>query len=167
MPFVTAKEAFQDTSGIEVKSSSPDWICLQIAAELRLKLPVINFFRSHLLSDLSQELCERLCVAIDELLANAMEHGCKPAGQSAVELTYIRTNRSILLQLRDAGAGFSWKSLNHAAVSNPAEDPLRHVELRSQMGLRPGGFGILLIRQVADELIYNEYGNEVLFVKYL
>ena len=52
-------------------------------------------------------------------------------------------------------------------ISNPSEEPLRHVGLRSEMGLRPGGFGILLIRQIADELIYNEHGNEVLFVKYL
>ena len=167
MKFVSAKDAFAGTSGIEVQSSSPDWSCLQIAADFSLKLPVINFFRTHLLNDLSSELCERMCVAIDELLANAMEHGCRAGQQVGVELTYIRTIRSILLQLRDAGTGFSWNSLNHAAVNNPVEDPLRHVELRSKMGLRPGGFGILLIRQIADELIYNEFGNEVLFVKYL
>ena len=167
MGLVTAREAFQGTLGIEVHSSSPDWIRLQIAADFSLKLQVVNFFRSHLLPDFAHELCEQLCVAIDELLANAMEHGCKAAALTAVELTYIRTNRSILFQLRAAGSGFSWKALNHAAVSNPSEEPLRHVGLRSEMGLRPGGFGILLIRQIADELIYNEHGNEVLFVKYL
>lgn len=167
MSFISAKSAFQDVGGISVESSSPDWIRLQIAPDFTLKLTVVSFFRTHLLSGLSTELCEQLCVAIDELLANALEHGCKAAVQSGVELTYIRTSRSILLQLRDAGAGFSWNSLSHAAINNPVEDPLRHIEYRSKMGLRPGGFGILLIRQIADELIYNEYGNEVLFVKYL
>jgi anti-sigma regulatory factor (Ser/Thr protein kinase) len=33
--------------------------------------------------------------------------------------------------------------------------------------MRPGGFGIMLVRQIADELIYNEAGNEVILVKYL
>jgi hypothetical protein len=33
--------------------------------------------------------------------------------------------------------------------------------------LRPGGFGILMTRQLVDELIYNESGNEVLLLKWL
>jgi hypothetical protein len=33
--------------------------------------------------------------------------------------------------------------------------------------VRPGGFGILLTRNLVDELIYSEKGNEVLFIKYL
>jgi anti-sigma regulatory factor (Ser/Thr protein kinase) len=35
------------------------------------------------------------------------------------------------------------------------------------MGMRPGGFGILLVKQIADELIYSERGNEVVLVKFL
>jgi anti-sigma regulatory factor (Ser/Thr protein kinase) len=35
------------------------------------------------------------------------------------------------------------------------------------MGLRPGGFGLVLIHAIADELLYNEQQNEVVFVKYL
>jgi hypothetical protein len=35
------------------------------------------------------------------------------------------------------------------------------------MGLRPGGFGILLTRKFADDLIYSEKGNEVILIKYL
>jgi anti-sigma regulatory factor (Ser/Thr protein kinase) len=33
--------------------------------------------------------------------------------------------------------------------------------------MRPGGFGMLIVRQIVDELVYNERGNEVLMVKYL
>ena len=36
-----------------------------------------------------------------------------------------------------------------------------------EKSLRPGGFGLVLIRAIADELIYNERRNEVVFVKYL
>jgi anti-sigma regulatory factor (Ser/Thr protein kinase) len=39
--------------------------------------------------------------------------------------------------------------------------------LAEQVGLRPGGYGVLLARQLVDELLYNEKGNEVLLVKYL
>lgn len=33
--------------------------------------------------------------------------------------------------------------------------------------MRPGGFGILIAKQVVDELVYNGPGNEVIMVKYL
>jgi anti-sigma regulatory factor (Ser/Thr protein kinase) len=35
------------------------------------------------------------------------------------------------------------------------------------MGLWPGGFGILVAKQLVDELFYNERGNEVLLIKRL
>jgi len=118
-------------------------------------------------TELAPELCEQLAIAMDELLSNAIEHGCKTVPQSGVELTYIRTSKVILFQTRDAGPDFSMSRVPHAAVSNPPEDPLRHTRLRVRKGLRPGGFGIMLVRQIADELIYNENGNEAVLIKYL
>jgi len=47
------------------------------------------------------------------------------------------------------------------------EARIAHLERRAQMGLRPGGFGILVTRQIVDEMFYNERGNEVLLVKRL
>ena len=47
------------------------------------------------------------------------------------------------------------------------DEPARHLEIRAEQGVRPGGFGILLTRNLVDELIYSEKGNEVLFIKYL
>jgi hypothetical protein len=41
------------------------------------------------------------------------------------------------------------------------------MQVREQKGLRPGGFGLLMVRAKVDELIYNEKQNEVMFVKYL
>ena len=32
--------------------------------------------------------------------------------------------------------------------------------------MRPGGFGILLVRNLVDELVYNERGNEVILIEY-
>ena len=43
----------------------------------------------------------------------------------------------------------------------------RDVSVREEKGLRPGGFGLLMVRAQVDELLYNEKQNEVVFVKYL
>ena len=58
-------------------------------------------------------------------------------------------------------------TLDHAAINNPNDNPVRHAAVREEKGLRGGGFGILLVSQLVDELVYNERHNEVQFVKYL
>jgi anti-sigma regulatory factor (Ser/Thr protein kinase) len=164
---LSARDVFSGSADVQVRSSSPGWICLNIAPDLALKDRVVGFLRSQMESELAPELCEQLAIAMDELLSNAIEHGCKTAPQCGVELTYIRTSKVILFQTRDAGPGFSMSRVPHAAVNNPPEDPLRHTRFRVRKGLRPGGFGIMLVRQIADELIYNENGNEAVLIKYL
>jgi len=52
-------------------------------------------------------------------------------------------------------------------LTNPLEDPFRHMEEREARGMRPGGFGILMAKKLVDDLYYNEQGNEVMMIKYL
>jgi hypothetical protein len=73
----------------------------------------------------------------------------------------------VLYRITDPGTGFRFEGLQHAATTNPPEDPCKHLEVRAAKGIRPGGFGILMVKSMADELLYNEAQNEVVFVKYL
>jgi anti-sigma regulatory factor (Ser/Thr protein kinase) len=165
-PKVSARDAFAGDSRIEVRSADPRWIGLTIAPEMDLKRRVADFFRSQL-DDLADDLCDKLAMAFEELLGNAIEHGSTQESRRGIEVGYIRTSRMLMFHVRDAGPGFSLDSVPHAAVNNPPEDPLKHTAYRSAMGLRPGGYGILLVKQIADELIYNEPGNSALMIKYL
>jgi anti-sigma regulatory factor (Ser/Thr protein kinase) len=82
-------------------------------------------------------------------------------------ITGVRTRRAVVFYVRDPGAGFSRKSLAHAAIGNPVDDPTAHILQREAEGMRPGGYGLLVTRGAVDELIYNEIGNEVLLIKYV
>ncbi len=163
---VDARESFAGDPHIEVRSATPSWTHLHIIPVMGLMERLGSFIRA-LLSDLPANLCEELSLAVDELLSNSMEHGCHSDAHCSVDLECIRTPRMILFQIRDAGDGFAVDDVAHAAVNNPPEEPLRHTQFRDEMGLRPGGFGIMLIKKIADELVYNEQGNEVVLVKYL
>jgi anti-sigma regulatory factor (Ser/Thr protein kinase) len=162
---LNAKEAFRGSGKIQVKSAQPGWISLRIAPDMESRAQVVGFFRSQM-ENLPSDLCEKLSLAVDELLGNAIEHGCDTP-YCGVEFTFIRTARMLLFHVKDAGPGFSLDDIPHAALNNPPEQPLRHVEYRSQNGMRPGGFGIMMVKQIADELMYNQHGNEVVMVKYL
>ena len=58
----------------------------------------------------------------------------------------------------------SWEAIATFLIS-PLK--IRHSAIREEQGLRPGGFGILVTRNIIDELIYSEKGNEVLLIKYV
>ena len=98
---------------------------------------------------------------------NAIEYGGHFDPKQTVELSYIRTAHSIVYYVRDPGEGFSFAKLDHAAIANTGDEPFRHSALREQMGMRPGGFGLLMAKNFADELIYSAKGNEVIFIKYV
>ncbi len=151
---------------IKILSDKPNWISLQIRCRLATADRLTQFVRE-LPSDLDPDLREQIATAFRELLMNAVEHGGHLDPEKTVDLSYIRTARSIVYYIRDPGAGFSMDTLAHAAIANTAEEPFRHLELRSQMGIRPGGFGLLMTKSFADELIYSAKGNEVILIKYL
>jgi anti-sigma regulatory factor (Ser/Thr protein kinase) len=151
---------------IDVISALPNWISLQIRCKIATADRLVPFLRE-MESTVSADDREMIATAFRELLLNAIEHGGQLDPEKRVNLTYIRTDRSIIYYVRDPGAGFSLENLPHAAVSNTLDAPLAHVETRSRLGIRPGGFGILLTRNFADELLYSEKGNEVVLIKYL
>lgn len=151
---------------IKILSDKPDWISLQIRCRLATAERLAQFVRE-LPAELARDQREQIATAFRELLMNAVEHGGHLDPDKIVELSYIRTARSIVYYIRDPGEGFSMNALAHAAIANSPDDPLKHLELRRQLGIRPGGFGLLMTKSFADELIYSAKGNEVILIKYL
>ena len=150
---------------IEVLSARPGWIALRLRCKMETADRLVRFF-GELPLDLTADEQNDVAFAFRELLINAIEHGGKLDPEKKVDVAYIRLNGALIYQVRDPGEGFSFDKLAHAAIANAPEDPVSHVAVRQAAGLRPGGFGILLMRNIADELVYNERGNEVLLVKY-
>jgi anti-sigma regulatory factor (Ser/Thr protein kinase) len=157
-------ESWQDD--IRVMSARPEWLTLDVRCKIDAADRTTNFLRE-LQTDLPFQTREDIAVAFRELLMNAVEHGGKYDPRKRVRLSLLRTSRSVIVHIHDPGSGFSLDFLPHAAISNPDGSPTRHVEIRAEQGQRPGGFGILMSRNLVDDLLYNERGNAVMFVKYL
>lgn len=160
-----ASEAEQWKDGIEVLAATPDWIHVRVNCRLLSAERLVNFF-TELRSDVPQTPRDDFMVAFREVLMNAMEHGGGFDPDQVVEVTAVRTERTMVFHLRDPGPGFDSADLAHAALTRP-DDPLAVSKLREESGLRPGGFGLLLARQTVDEMIYNEQHNEVILIKHL
>ena len=151
---------------IKMISARPDWITLDVRCKLEAAERMTHFLRE-VEAGLPPLAREDIAAAFRELLLNAVEHGGGSNPGKRVHISLVRTARSLIVRIQDPGKGFSMDLLPHAAISNPDDAPIQHVEVRTKRGQRPGGFGILMTRNLVDELVYNQRGNEVLFVKYL
>jgi len=151
---------------IEILSAKPHWFELLIPCT-RESAERIQSFLMKLETDLSDDLRDTIALAFRELVLNAVEWGGKLDPNRKVRIAYVRSSRMLLYRVADPGSGFSFENLAHAAVGQSEEQPIAHMAVRDQLGIRPGGFGIAMTRAIADELLYNEAQNEVIFIKYL
>jgi anti-sigma regulatory factor (Ser/Thr protein kinase)/ActR/RegA family two-component response regulator len=164
-----ARAAIDDADwrdGIEVTSGLPYWISLRVSCRLITADRLTRFMTEYSAGIPSSER-DLLMTAFREMLLNAMEHGAGFDPEKVIEVTAAQTARAIVFHFRDPGSGFDRTDLSHAAATAHAADVIKSAVERAESGIRPGGFGMLIVRQIVDELVYNERGNEVLLIKHL
>ncbi len=142
-----------------------------LQGEIHVKLnSEINFLQD--LNEFSMLVCQstplsndqvvQLRQAVMEMAHNAIEWGNLHQSDRLVNLTYRVHDDCLEIVVRDQGPGFDRSSLPHAAI---AGDPFTHLDVREKLGLRAGGFGLLICQGMVDEMRYNDVGNEVTLIK--
>jgi CheY-like chemotaxis protein/anti-sigma regulatory factor (Ser/Thr protein kinase) len=89
----------------------------------------------------------RIPIAADELLANAVFHGCRGNPEKRVHVRAVVDHRRFRFTLRDEGEGFDWR------------ERIRSLDLPQR--LEDSGRGILIARHYLDSLTYHGKGNKV------
>ena len=89
-------------------------------------------------------------VGVTEALANAVLYGNRSDPNKIVRVEVALESNRVVLQVVDEGPGF-----DPSAVPDPTLPGNLH---------RPGGRGLFLIRELMDEVEYNERGNSVRLV---
>jgi anti-sigma regulatory factor (Ser/Thr protein kinase)/CheY-like chemotaxis protein len=151
--------------GIDVVSATSEWIRIYARCDLKTADRVLQFFEE--IAELPNPEKSAVGMAFREMLTNAIEHGGRLDPNQQVEISYLRARHMVTCRISDPGEGFTLDEIPHAAIANPEDDPLHHIEYRNALGMRPGGFGVLLTQRLIDELVYNQQGNEVTLIKYL
>ena len=93
----------------------------------------------------------RLCV--EEAVRNAMVHGNGGNKNLSVRVAYWVKDERFIVEVKDEGSGFDYRRL---------EDPTANESL-----MKNSGRGVFLIKNLMDEIEFNERGNKVKMVKYL
>jgi anti-sigma regulatory factor (Ser/Thr protein kinase)/ActR/RegA family two-component response regulator len=153
-------------SEIEVLSARRGWVSLRANCHMLTAERLITFLKE-MRSDLAPAAHESLMLAFREILINAMEHGAKFDPEKVVEVAAVHTARAMVFYVHDPGAGFRTDAISHSALSNPPDDPTAHMDYREAASMRAGGYGLLMVRNVVDEMMFSEVGNEVLLIKHI
>jgi anti-sigma regulatory factor (Ser/Thr protein kinase) len=161
-----ALEARDWHDGIQVVSGIRNWLTLKVSPRLLTAERLVRFM-TEMQCGMDDEERDHLIMAFREMLLNAMEHGAGFDPEKTIEVTAARTDRAIVYHFRDPGAGFDRAALAHATTSTDPADIMATALLRDELGMRPGGLGTLIAREIVDEISYNERGNEVLLIKHL
>lgn len=111
---------------------------------------------------LSREQVIHLRQAFLEIGQNAIEWGNKMSPDKAVRVLFRAYDDRVEVVVRDEGIGFDPGKLPHAASTS---DPLAHIDVRERLGLREGGFGLLIARGLVDELHQGDRGNVITLTK--
>ena len=90
-------------------------------------------------------------MALEEALVNAVTHGNKESPDKVVEVEFKLRDDCVSIRIKDQGAGFRPEDL-----PDPRDDD--RLECTN-------GRGVMLIREMMDEVNYNDVGNEVVMVK--
>jgi len=111
---------------------------------------------------LTERQIKDLRQAVMEMGGNAIEWGHRKNADLVLTIVYRIDPDAVTLIIRDQGPGFDPRNIPHAAQE---DDPIGHIDVRNELGIREGGFGIMLARGLVDEFSYNEKGNEVTLIK--
>lgn len=116
-------------------------------------------------SPLSEHDVGQIRTAMIEMGQNAIEWGNRNDAEKLVRITAEVLEDRVKIQIEDQGEGFDPRNIPHAAHDDD-DDPTGHFEIREQLGLREGGFGILITNGLVDRVEYNDVGNIVTLTKH-
>jgi DNA-binding response OmpR family regulator len=124
----------------------------------------LNDFLMHVCqtTPLTIEQIMQLRQAVMEMAHNVIEWGNQHQSDRLVKIIYRVHENHLEIVVRDQGTGFERSNLPHAAI---ADDPFTHLDVREKLGLRAGGFGLLICQGMVDEMSYDDQGNEVTLIK--
>lgn len=139
----------------------------EIHVELNSEITLLQELNDFLMTlcqntPLTNDQVLQLRQAVMEMAQNAIEWGNRHQSDRLVNITYRVDDDQVEIVVRDQGTGFDRSNLPHAAAP---DDPFSHLDVRDKLGLRAGGFGLMICQGMVDDLRYNDVGNEVTLVK--
>ncbi|MFH0772133.1 MAG: ATP-binding protein [Candidatus Omnitrophota bacterium] len=103
--------------------------------------------------NLKEDVIFDIRLSVEEAVINAIKYGNNFKKDLPILINYSITGDRLEIIVKDMGKGFDYSSL---------PDPTSQENI-----LKSGGRGLFLIRNLMDEIKFNDKGNEIKMVKFL
>lgn len=100
--------------------------------------------------NLDDEISGNLMLLLSEAVSNAIEHGNQLDPNKTAEIVVEITDNEIVAMVKDEGKGFQ---------PSEQDNPLEEENL-----LKDGGRGVFLLKELSDEMEYQENGTRLRFL---
>ncbi|MBN2714086.1 MAG: ATP-binding protein [Planctomycetes bacterium] len=137
------------------------WVELTAPSDFEFLTRMQRFSQILFGTHLPRDAAEDLRMTMEEMGRNAIEWGNRFDKAKQFHISYCFFNDRVVIKFEDEGEGFK-----PGSVPDPSLDPHEHLKKREQDGKRPGGFGVYLVQNIMDEVVYSERGNVVLMTKF-
>lgn len=118
---------------------------------------VIDYLKS-ICGPLDECLLFEIKVILNELISNAIKHGNKEDDQKFVKISaQLKNYKDLFIIIEDSGEGYNYNDvLAMPACTGDTEDI---------NDLKETGRGLLIVKNLCDEIKFNKKGNKVMIVK--
>lgn len=109
-------------------------------------------------SNLSRDTENRIILAVDEAVANIIEHAYENQREGTIDIEVEADSKRFMCTIRDSGKKFQPDTVHDPSIPE-------HIKAKKKKGL-----GIFLMRQIMDEVRYTfreGIQNELVLVKYI
>lgn len=111
-----------------------------------IETEIIGFLKDYNLPIIDIQL------GLHEMLANAIEHGNQLKETKEVKVKVTVTKGYVRLIVADEGAGFDWQQ--------------KLTRCLEETGCQGRGRGIIITKQLFDQVVYNKKGNQICMIKF-
>jgi serine/threonine-protein kinase RsbW len=145
-PHLSAPDPLRQAEGLEAE------LRLTLPSDIRLVEDAVNVVARHLEASFVDRHTVRfnLRVALSEALVNAILYGNAEDDTKGVAVRVLFGRHAIEMEVTDEGDGFDYRFLPDPTL--PANR------------LLPSGRGLFLIRQLVDEVRFNDTGNSICMI---
>lgn len=151
-----------DKADLQTENPTSGWVELTAPSDFEFLTRMQRFSQVLFSTHLPTDVAEDLRMIMEEMGRNAIEWGNRFDKTKQFRISYCFFKDRVVLKFEDEGEGFKPE-----AVPDPSKDPAGHLKSREKAGKRPGGYGVFLVQNVMDEVVYNERGNVCIMTKFL
>jgi CheY-like chemotaxis protein/anti-sigma regulatory factor (Ser/Thr protein kinase) len=154
----------QAVEHLDVNVGQEGWIELMMPSSLNYMTRLDRFFKLFYKSEIPEDQFEEISYCFKEITKNAIDWGHNGDVKKKVKISHVLFQDQFCFKIEDQGEGYN---VQKALYGEEELDMEEMEEERLELGLRPGGLGMTIVKEMMDDIIPNAKGNITILSKYL